>query len=312
MQATAWGRSHVDAPPRRSQVPRAARPGAPRPSGDPRQVFAPGQVVAERYRIDAELGEGGMGTVFQAWDLELHEAVALKVLTVPVHSEKLVERFRRELRLARRLTHDNVVRVHDLGLYQGWRYISMELLSGADLSHRLRSGPPPLAMALDLVCQAAEGLFIAHQQGVVHRDVKSANLFLTDQGRVKVMDFGLAASQQGEGAQRMTHEGTVAGSPAYMAPEQGSSLDRATPQSDQYSLGVVAYELLTGALPFEHPELLPLLRLHAEAPVPPLRGRDPSIPAAVEAAVLRALQKAPSARHPDCRAFAQALRDATG
>ena len=268
--------------------------------------FEPGARIAGRYRIEAELGEGGMGKVFRVFDESVGDVVALKVLQLATRNPRMLERFRRELRLTRRLSHDNVVRVHDLGVAGGWPFITMELLEGCDLAQRLDEGPVSLEQALSYTRQAALGLQAAHDQDIVHRDIKSANLFLTRDGVIKVMDFGLARTQ---GPSSMTQVGMLAGSPAYMAPEQGASLGNATAASDQYALGVVCFELLTGSLPFRHDELLGLLRLHAEAPPPPPSRFLPILPDAVDQVVLRALSKRPADRFPSCRDFAQALAE---
>jgi serine/threonine-protein kinase len=262
-------------------------------------------LVAGRYRIESLLGQGGMGAVYKAFDLELAEHVALKVLTGTSRSEISLARFRQELKLARRLSHRNIVRVHDIGLHAGQYFISMELLQGADLRRHLEAGALPRGIGIDLVVQATEGLQAAHDLGVVHRDIKPENLFITLESVVKVMDFGIARAVHAPG---MTMAGAMGGTACYMSPEQASDFSSVSPASDQYSLAVVVYEMLIGRPPFEHPALMPLLHLHATAPPPPLRDQDPSIPEPVQDAVLRALAKQPWERFESCAAFGEALR----
>jgi len=299
-----------------SDAPRPAERGRPvsqptldfedggEPSADERPV-GPGVLVAGRYRIESLLGQGGMGAVYKAFDLELAEHVALKVLTGTSRSEISLARFRQELKLARRLSHRNIVRVHDIGLHAGQYFISMELLQGADLRRHLEAGALPRGIGIDLVVQATEGLQAAHDLGVVHRDIKPENLFITLESVVKVMDFGIARAVHAPG---MTMAGAMGGTACYMSPEQASDFSSVSPASDQYSLAVVVYEMLIGRPPFEHPALMPLLHLHATAPPPPLRDQDPSIPEPVQDAVLRALAKQPWERFESCAAFGEALR----
>ncbi len=271
-------------------------------------VFRTGATIADRYTLRSILGEGGMGAVYRAKDQELGEEIALKVLTVPVRSPRTIERFRMELRLARRLTHPNIVRLHDIGVHEGFRYITMELLEGADLRRRLEEGVG-LRRGIELAVLAARALQAAHDQDIVHRDVKPENLFVLDRGALKIMDFGLARTD-GDGA--FDETGMMAGTPAYMAPEQATDFARAGAPADQYALGVVCYELVTGSLPFRHAELDELLRMHREdPPVPPTRRRA-DLPAALDRAILRALDKDPPRRFPSCDAFADALEDCLG
>jgi serine/threonine-protein kinase len=197
-----------------------------------------------------------------------------------------------------------VARVYDIGTHEGRRYISMELLRGRDLQGVPK--PVSLAQAIDWLTQACDGLHSAHEQGVIHRDVKPENLFLTEQGRVKVMDFGIAKDTE----VRRTRAGMMAGTPEFMSPEQINDMSQVTAATDIYSLGIVAYELLTGTIPFSHKELMPLLMMHAKEPPPPMRSRRPDLPPALDAAVLKALEKQPSARPQTALKFAEMLRAA--
>jgi serine/threonine-protein kinase len=192
----------------------------------------------------------------------------------------------------------------DIGIHEGRRYITMELLKGNELRHLLRKALP-IDQALGYLIQACAGLQAAHDQGIVHRDVKPANLFVTDEGVVKVMDFGIARV---EGAPReLTRTGIVAGTPGYMAPEQIRDSSKVTPATDIYSLGVVAYRALTGVMPFIHEDAIPLLMMHLEHRPPPLREHNPFIPAQLDQAILRCLAKSPGDRWPSCNALAAEL-----
>jgi serine/threonine-protein kinase len=180
----------------------------------------------------------------------------------------------------------------------------MELLQGRDLQQVPKPASP--ANAVDWLSQACEGLQIAHEQGIVHRDVKPENLFLTNQGRIKVMDFGIAKDTE----VRRTRAGMLAGTPEFMSPEQINDMSQVTFATDLYSLGVVAYELLTGTLPFTHKELMPLLMMHTNTPPPPPRTRRPDLSVALERAILQAMEKDPARRFSSAKAMADAFRAA--
>lgn len=275
----------------------------PAPPANRNDAFVEGALIAERYKLVGRLGKGGMAAVFRASDLELSIQVALKVYFPAKGGEDndLLTRFRRELRFARSVIHPNVVRVFDIGVHEGQRYITMELLEGKELRGLLKAGPMPIPQALGYLIQVCAGLQAAHDQGIVHRDVKPANLFVTEEGVVKLMDFGIARV---EGAPReLTRTGSVAGTPGYMAPEQIRDSSQVTPAADIYSLGVVAYRALTGVLPFSHPDMIPLLMMHLERKPPPLREHNPFIPVELEQVVLRCMEKAPEDRWPSCAAL---------
>ncbi|NOY25666.1 MAG: serine/threonine protein kinase [Oligoflexia bacterium] len=263
-----------------------------------------GKVVAKRYRIEEQLGRGGNGIVFKARDLVESRHVALKFLRGVGVEGKQRRRFEQEQRLCRSITHKNVVAVYDVAEAMGTLFISMELLHGLALRDVPRASLP-VDRVLDVIAQAAEGLGAAHAKGVVHRDVTPDNLFLTQDGTVKVMDFGLA---NGGADDEVTVTGFIAGTPSYMPPEQVRSFSTVTPAADQYSLAIVAYRTLTGRTPFVHPELVPLLRMHAEDRPPPASSFMPSLPRTVDAVFDRALAKDPFLRFQSCRAFADALR----
>ena len=255
--------------------------------------LTPGALVAGRYRLEQKLGQGGTAAVFRATDLELEEEVAIKIFTTALDDPDMVRRFKQELSVTRKLSHPNVVRLHDIGSDRGFRFLTMEVLTGEDLASRMACGPVPLPEALDYLLQAARGLALAHAHGVVHRDIKPENFFITDQGVLKVMDFGIAKK---EAAQKRTQAGFIAGTPPYMSPEQISGFADVTALADIYSLGVVAYELCAGLLPFQHEELMPLLVMHmTEKPASPI-GHNANIPRELSELILKLLEKEPQKR----------------
>jgi serine/threonine-protein kinase len=265
--------------------------------------FAPGTTVARRYSIVGVLGRGGMSIVYEAKDLELNETVALKLFTQPTN-EEAIERFKQEIKLARQLIHDNIIRVYDLGTALGARFLTMELLVGEDLHAKMTRGIS-LREGCNLLAQACDGLDAAHRIGVVHRDIKPENLFVTKSGVVKVMDFGIAKQMRQPG---LTMAGMVVGTPEYMAPEQAHGHMAVTPAADLYSIGIILYALSTGQLPFRHDELVPLLLMHVgEAPRPP-RQLNPGCPVEVEQLILELLSKQAEQRPPSAAAVAERLR----
>jgi tetratricopeptide (TPR) repeat protein len=265
--------------------------------------FAPGTTVAKRYRIIDVVGRGGMSIVYKAEDLELRETLALKLFTQPTN-EEAIERFKQEIKLARQLLHDNIIRVYDLGTALGARFLTMELLLGEDLHAKMTRGIS-LRDGCNLLAQACDGLDVAHKLGVVHRDIKPENLFVTDERVVKVMDFGIAKQMRQQG---LTLAGMVVGTPEYMAPEQAHGHMQVTPAADLYSIGIILYALATGQLPFRHDELVPLLLMHvSQAPVPP-RQLNSGCPVEVEALILQLLSKHADDRPPSAMAVAERLR----
>src|ERR1035437_5873099 len=231
--------------------PRAASASSSRPSSSAEYSlnegrFLPGRLVASRYRIIALLGKGGMGEVYRADDLTLGQPVALKFLPdEAARDESLVERFKNEVRIARRVSHPNVCRVYDVGDMEGHTFFTMEYVDGEDLASLLRRiGRLPEDKALDIARQLCAGLAAAHTKGVLHRDLKPANIMLDGRGQVVITDFGLAAlTDQVPGAE------VRSGTPAYMAPEQLAGKEVST-RSDIYSLGLVLYEVFTGKRAF--------------------------------------------------------------
>jgi tetratricopeptide (TPR) repeat protein len=261
----------------------------------PTAVPAVGGRLAERYEILAELGRGGMGRVYKARDLKLDEIVALKTVLAPEEGGSGKEtRFLREIQICRRISHPNVVRAYDLGRFPGGLFLTMEYIEGTDLDGVIaRETPLPFARIRSLLREIAAGLHEAHTHGVVHRDLKPGNIMVTA-GRVKILDFGIA-SIAGLGA-RLTHTGLVMGSPMYMSPEQiqGTDLDS---RSDLYSLGVLAYTLISGQEPFGSVEPTALMYKHLHEPPPDLCKVRPDTPDEWAAFLSRLLAKAPKDRY---------------
>lgn len=254
-------------------------------------VLAAGQVIG-RYRVISLLGRGGMGEVYRGDDLKLGHPVALKFLPARLaHDGVALARLIQEVCVARRITHPNVCRVHDIGEVDGRHFLTMEYIDGEDLASLLRRiGRLPADKGVEIARQICAGLAAAHESGVLHRDLKPANVMIDGRGKARITDFGLAGL-----AQEFRSGEVLAGTPAYMAPEQlkGKGV---TPKSDIYSLGLVFYEIFTGRRAFEAEDLAELLRLHEKStPAPPsswVKGLDPLI----ERVILRCLEKDPEKR----------------
>ncbi|RMH44289.1 MAG: serine/threonine protein kinase [Deltaproteobacteria bacterium] len=266
------------------------------------------------YRIVAALGKGGMGTVWEAEHELLGRRVAIKILDRRHSGNETVKaRFVNEARAVSRLKHPSIVEVYDFGhAPDGRAYLVMERLTGEGLGHRLKRGPLPLDSALEFARQIASALHVAHEHGVVHRDLKPDNVFIepdpeVDIGeRAKVLDFGLAKQVDGSTDEDLTQTGVLLGTPAYMSPEQAGGRP-ITRQSDIYSFGVMLYRMITGALPFDVTDEREILGAHMFAePIPPSR-RAPNVPAALEHIVMRCLAKRPIDRFDDLRDVASRL-----
>jgi eukaryotic-like serine/threonine-protein kinase len=271
------------------------------------QGIARDTIVDGRYRILRRIGSGGMADVYEAEDTQLGRRVALKLLHRRfAEDEEFVERFRREASAAAGLSHPNVVQVFDRGEWDGTYYIAMELLEGRNLKQVVREhGALDPALAVDIVLQILKAARFAHRRGIVHRDIKPHNVIVDQEGRAKVTDFGIARA----GASDMTETGSIMGTAQYLSPEQaqGHPVDA---RSDLYSIGVVLYELLTGAPPFEADSAVTIaLKQVAEDPLPP-RRRNPAVSPALDAVVMRALRKDPGERYQDADAFIAALESA--
>ena len=264
-----------------------------------------GDVIGERYRVKQKVGEGGMAEVYEVLDLELDAIIALKLFKEAANSRLLLERCRRELMLARQLTHENIVRVYDIGIHEKRRFITMEMLEGTDLREVMDEAPLTWGQSLGYLIQACAGLHAAHLKGVVHRDVKPENFFVTKTDQVKVMDFGIA--KKATDTDEVTLDGKTSGTPIYMSPEQIRDYGAVTPISDVYSMGVVAFELLTGEVPFDSDDAYELLMMHLTEPVPAPTLLEPEMPEDLEKVILEALAKSPADRIKSCRAMAVRL-----
>jgi serine/threonine-protein kinase len=271
--------------------------------------MANGQTIAGRYRIEGRLGVGGMSTVHLAFDQRLERYVALKLLAEHLADDPtFVSRFRREALAAARLVHPNIVQVFDFGFDEGHHqhFIVMEHVSGHSCAELLRDrGYLEVDEAVEIITQACRGLDYAHRNGVVHRDVKPGNLLVSDADVVKLADFGIArAANQSS----ITQVGSVLGTAAYLAPEQARG-EEAGPRADIYSLGVVAYQLLAGRLPYEAASLSELtLKQQRESPTP-LDELNANVPPELAHAVALALAIEQEGRPADTMAFAEALRN---
>jgi len=248
-----------------------------------------GSSFAGRYQIIEELGIGGMGIVYKVYDQEINEKMALKLLHPAISADKkMIDRFRNEMKIARKISHRNVCRLYDLGDKEGTRYITMEYVPGEDLkSSIVRMGPLSIGKAVSIAKQVCEGLSEAHRLGVVHRDLKSRNIMIDKEGNVRIMDFGIARLLEGED---LTDPGAAVGTPKYMSPEQveGKKVDS---RSDLYSLGVILYEMVTGRVPFEGDTALSIALKHKiETPRAP-KKLNPLIPEDLNQVILRCLEK---------------------
>jgi serine/threonine protein kinase len=248
-----------------------------------------------RFQILKELGRGGMGIVFQAHDKELKEQVAIKILSpiLSTNSDALA-RLKREVSAARRVTHPNVIRIHDLSEMNGLHFVTMEYFYGQNLKEYIKvNGALSNMKAWQIAEQICEGLEAAHRGGIIHRDLKSQNIIINTAGQIKIIDFGLAHTTQMEG---LTATGLIMGTPEYMAPEQVAG-KRVDERADIYSLGIILYELFTGKVPFTGDSAIGVGFMQMKEDPKPPREINPQISAEVERIILKALQKEPSARY---------------
>lgn len=254
-----------------------------------------GTILGNRYRVIESIGMGGMGMVYRAVDLQLEVPVALKVIRNEfADNDKILERFKKEITIARKVTHKNVARIYDFGDADGIKYISMEYIEGRDLAHIIeKEGPLSADKAISILKQCCSALAEAHSQGVVHRDLKPHNVMLDGKGDVHLMDFGIALSQESRG---LTRTGAIIGTPEYMAPEQaeGKKVDH---RADIYSLGITIYEALTGVVPFVGNTQWEVIRKQIQDRARPLRKLRSEIPQWIETLVLKCLEKDPALRY---------------
>ena len=268
--------------------------------------------LADRYAIERELGRGGMATVWLARDVRHDRPVAIKVLHPELAGAIGVDRFIREVRLAAGLLHPNIVPILDSGVLHppegpALPWYAMAYLQGETLRARLsRDQQLPIEEALRITAAVADALQAAHRQGIIHRDIKPDNIFLSN-GQVYVIDFGIAKALIETGSARLTSTGLAIGTPAYMSPEQASA-GRVDERSDQYSLATVLYEMLTGEPPFSGSTAQAIMARRLAEPARPVRSVRPTVSAPVEGAVLQALERVPADRFPDVTSFAAALR----
>ena len=273
----------------------------------PAMALEEGSVLADRYEILKLLGQGGMGAVYKARDRELDRLVALKVIRPELAGHpSILQRFKQELLLARKITHRNIIRIFDLGVSDGLRFITMEFVEGQDLSslleERHKYTPEETVAILRQVCAALEA---AHSEGVVHRDLKPQNIMIGEGGRVCVMDFGLARSMEAGG---LTQAGAVMGTPAYMSPEQAKGMP-ADERSDLFSLGIIAYLMLTGEIPFKADSALASMLLRTQGPPTPSIQLNPAIPQALNDVVQKSLAVDPNDRYQSATQMGQDLYD---
>ena len=250
--------------------------------------------MIRKYKILREIGKGGMGIVYKALDTTDQKTVAVKVLPTMLVDRSTVERFSREAQAMARLKHPNLIEVYDYGMAEGQHYFAMEFIEGESLKTLIkRKGTLSVNETLAIIAQAAEALAYTHGEGVIHRDIKSANIMVTNDGKVKVMDFGLVKIP---GVTQVTMEGSAVGTAEYMSPEQVSDEELDT-RTDMYSLGVTMYEMLVGHTPFQAENLQAVLMKHKYETPPPISKERPDIPAAMEHIAMKAMAKEISRRY---------------
>jgi tetratricopeptide (TPR) repeat protein len=272
-------------------------PGSRVPSDSPAQLSSssgalllqPGTILGNRYEILQILGEGGMGAVYKARDIELNRGIALKVIRPELSSNpEILQRFKQELILARQVTDRNVIRIFDLGEAGGIKFITMEYVEGESLYQILRrQGKVPVAEAMNIMKQMLHGLQAAHREGVIHRDLKPGNIMRDGQGRVVVMDFGLARTLDGDG---MTRVGTMMGTMEYMSPEQAQAKE-VDARSDLFTIGLICYELLTGKMPYHADSVVASLLKRMQERAAPPSDWDASIPHPISELVSKCLER---------------------
>ena len=256
-------------------------------------ALRPGTLFANRYDVKELLGTGGMGVVYRAFDRELQEPVAIKTLRPEVleGSGVALERFKQEIRLARKLAHRNIVRTYDLGEVNGTYYLTMEYVEGTSLKQLIATrGPLPVPVALTIGKQLCRALEVAHEQGVIHRDIKPQNIAVEPNGVLKVMDFGIARLASRPKDQGLTQEGMSIGTPDYMSPEQLSGMELDA-RSDIYSAGVVLFECLTRRVPFEAATMYALIAKQLEEAPPDPRKLNPQVPEGLATVIQKAMAK---------------------
>ena len=278
------------------------------PAPEPTETTGKAPPMLGSYRLLQPLGAGGMSSVFRAEHVESGHEVAVKVLPRTLaRNPTLLQRFIREAKNAESLEHPNIAAIYDRGFDGARHYLVLEFVPGGDLHERVRgSGPLPVAEAVRVVRSAAEGLDYASGRGVIHRDVKPANLLLTPEGRVKIIDLGLALQAESED-ERVTRDGTTVGTVDYMAPEQARDSRATSERSDIYSLGCTLYFLLTGSAPYPGGDVPDKLGRHCTAPIPDVRGLRPEVSEPLAQLIKRMMAKKPEARFADYMKLIAAL-----
>ena len=258
-----------------------------------------GQKISDRYQIIKAIGEGGMANVYLAYDTILDRNVAVKVLRGDLaNDEKFVRRFQREALSASSLSHPNIVEVYDVGEDNGQYYIVMEYVEGRHLKELIKKrGKLTVSEVIDIMLQITDGMIVAHDAYIIHRDIKPQNIMILENGLVKIMDFGIAMALNGT---QLTQTNSIMGSVHYLPPEQASGKG-ATLQSDIYSMGIVMYELLTGKLPYKGDNAVEIALKHLKEPLPSIREELPNIPQSVENIIIKATAKNPKNRYADAR-----------
>jgi serine/threonine protein kinase len=268
-------------------------------------------ILAGRYAIERELGRGGMAIVYLANDLRHDRTVAIKLLQPEITSSLTAERFLREIRITARLQHPNILGLFDSGAEGGFCYYVMPFVEGETLRERLeRQGQFPIPEAIAVAVDVCGALAYAHSRGVIHRDIKPENV-LFSAGNAMLADFGLARAIS-EGQRSITVAGMSLGTPPYMSPEQAQGLEQIDHRSDLYALGCVLFEMVAGRPPFTGPSVGRVIQQHVQSPPPSLRSLRPETPAALDAAVQRALAKNPADRFQSAEEAMAALGEPSG
>jgi serine/threonine protein kinase/Tfp pilus assembly protein PilF len=286
--------------------PRSAKPAEPSSVSWQLPTLVPGTLLGGRYEILETVGEGGMGAVYKAEDRELGRTVALKVIRPELARDPdILQRFKQEILLASRVTDRNIIRIYDLGDAEGIKFITMEFVAGDDLRHLLhRQGKLPPSEAVDIMEQVVSGLAAAHSVGVIHRDLKPGNIMRATDGRVLVMDFGLARSLAGDG---MTRSGTMLGTMEYMSPEQAQAKELDA-RSDIFTIGLITYELLTGIMPYQAESAIASLLKRTQQRAIPVSDIDKNLPGALSNIVSKCLERDPALRYQSASELLNDLR----
>ena len=269
-----------------------------------------GQKISDRYQIIKSIGEGGMANVYLAYDTILDRNVAVKVLRGDLSTdEKFVRRFQREALSASSLNHPNIVEVYDVGDDNGQYYIVMEYIEGKHLKELIKKrGHLTLTEVVDIMLQITDGMSVAHDSYIIHRDIKPQNIMILENGLVKITDFGIAMAMN---ATQLTQTNSVMGSVHYLPPEQANGKG-ATLQSDIYSMGILMYELLTGKLPYRGENAVEIALKHLKEPLPSIREEIPSLPNSIENIIRKATAKNIKNRYADAREMHDNLLTSNG